>query len=88
MARLKAAWLYRHGDIDTVFETGVGRYRVGEDAMFMEEVYSRFKERDGYSKACGESGVAREAMARDVNAALANARGFVRRQRASNASVG
>ena len=84
---LKAAWLYRHGDIDTVFETGIGRYRVWEDALFMEEVYNRFKERDGYAKVCGESGAAREAMARDVNAALTNARGFVRR-RASNASAG
>ena len=84
---LKAAWLYRHGDIDTVFETGIGRYRVWEDALFMEEVYNRFKERDGYTKVCGESGAAREAMARDVNAALTNARGFVRR-RASNASAG
>ena len=84
---LKAAWLYRHGDIDTVFETGIGRYRVWEDALFMEEVYNRFKERDGYTKVCGESGAAREAMARDVNAALTNARGFGRR-RASNASAG
>ena len=53
----------------------------------MEEVYNRFKERDGYAKVCGESGAAREAMARDVNAALTNARGFVRR-RAINASAG
>ena len=55
--------------------------------MFMEEVYNKFKERVGYARACGESGVAREAMARDVNTALANARGFVQRQRASNASA-
>ena len=80
---LKAAWLHRHGDIDTVFETGIGRYRVWEDALFMEEVYSRFKERAGFASACGDSGGAREAMARDVSTALANARGFVQRQRAS-----
>ena len=85
---LKTAWLHQHGNIDKVFETGIGLYRIWEDALFLEEVYNKFRERDGYAKACGEIGVAREIMARDVNTALANARGFVRRRRANNASVG
>ena len=84
---LKAAWLHRHGETDTVFETGIGLYRVWEDALFLEEVYRMFKERAGFARSCGESGGAREAMARDVSTALASARGFVqpRRGRAGNA---
>ena len=83
---LKTAWLHRHGDTDTVIETGIGLYRVWEDALFLEEVYRMFQTRVGYARACGESGGARDAMARDVSTALASARGFVqpRRGRASN----
>ena len=86
---LKAAWLYRHGETDTVFETGIGLYRVWEDALFLEEVYRMFQTRAGFARACGESGGAREAMARDLSTALASARGFVqpRQGRASNASA-
>ena len=82
---LKAAWLHRHGETVTVFQTGTGLYRVWEDALFLEEVYGRFKERAGFARACGESNGVREAMARDVSNALVNARGFVQRQRTSNA---
>ena len=39
---LKTAWLHQHGNVDKVFETGIGLYRIWEDALFLEEVYSRF----------------------------------------------
>ena len=84
---LKTAWLHRHGETDAVFDTGIGLYRVWEDALFLEEVYRTFQTRPGLARACGESGGVREAMARDVTTALANDRGFVqpRRGRAGNA---
>ena len=78
---LKTAWLHRHGETDTVFETGIGLYRVWEDALFLEEVYRMFQTRAGFARACGESGGVREAMARDVTTALASARGCVQTRR-------
>ena len=78
---LKTAWIHRHGDTGTVFDTGIGLYRVWEDALFLEEVYRMFQARAGFARACGESGVVREEMARDVSTALASARGFVQKRR-------
>ena len=73
--------LFRSGDTGTVFDTGIGLYRVWEDALFLEEVYRMFQARAGFVRACGESGGVREAMARDVSTALASARGFVQKRR-------
>ena len=53
---LKTAWLHRHGETDTVFETGIGFYRVWEDALFLEEVYRTFQMRPGLPGHAGRAG--------------------------------
>jgi prophage antirepressor-like protein len=85
---LKTAWVHQHGDDEAPFDTGVAHYRVREDALFLEEVYGRFRTRPGFARACGEHEEARQGMAQEVAAALQDARGFApgRRSRARNSS--
>jgi hypothetical protein len=78
---LKTAWVHQHGDDEAPFDTGVAHYRVREDALFLEEVYGRFRTRPGFARACGEHEESRAGMAHDVAAALQNARGFVQARR-------
>jgi prophage antirepressor-like protein len=83
---LKTAWVYRHGDDEAPFDTGIAQYRVREDALFLEEVYSRFRTRPIFSRVCGAHEEARGAMAQNVTSALSTARGFVPQQRGRSRS--
>jgi prophage antirepressor-like protein len=78
---LKTAWVYRHGDDEAPFDTGIAQYRVREDALFLEEVYSRFRTRPLFARVCGAHQEARGAMAHNVSTALSTARGFIPQQR-------
>jgi len=81
---LKTAWVHRNGGDDAPFDTGVAHYRVWEDALFMEEVYGKFRMRPGFARTCGEHEEARTGMANDVAAALQNARGFAPERRSKS----
>ena len=73
---LRTAWLHRHGDDETPFDTDIAQYRVREDALFLEAVYAKFRMRPLFARVCEALQQASGAMTNDVTAALANARGF------------
>ena len=73
--------MHRHGDDQTPFDTGIAQYRVREDALFLEEVYGKFRTRPVFARVCKAHEEARGAMASNVSTALANARGFAPPQR-------
>ena len=78
---LRTAWVHRHGDDQTPFDTGIAQYRVREDGLFLEEVYGKFRARPLFARICHAHEQSRGAMASNVSTALANARGFAPPQR-------
>ena len=78
---LRTAWVHRHGNDRTPFDTGIAQYCVREDALFLEEVYNKFRARPVFARVCHAHEEARGAMANNVSTALANVRGFAPPQR-------